>query len=307
MKILAKSIINKEQIDCKINIGCDGIEIQLLTELIDKKVGCYHNAWEIFDLNSFAVYPIKAVHLPLLNYIGQQDVNLEDLCETHFALLDQAFYIANYFGKHQKEKVLVIVHSETSLNKLLLNVDGWRRMVNAIGCLLFKYPYTELGIENVAPVCGVLPKNIHMFSNFYNDNIEICTELRKELKTDRIGTVLDTCHAMITKKYMDIIQKEYTGKECDFYNLETFFKINKDYIKLIHLANMNGNGYGFGNHGARFDSNSKDKLEEIITYYNKYNYNCPVTLEINEKDYLLCDEYRITKETLDDVLKQKLL
>ena len=86
--------LNKEQIERKIKIGCDGIEIQLLTELIHGQLGNYFEAEDVFDLQSFAKYNISVVHAPILSKYGISDVNLETLCDGYdFKLLDQVFYI----------------------------------------------------------------------------------------------------------------------------------------------------------------------------------------------------------------------
>ena len=36
--------------------------------------------------------------------------------------------------------------------------------------------------------------------------------------------------------------------------------------------------------------------------YTKYGYTCPITLEVEEEDYLVCDNYRETKEILEKIL-----
>lgn len=51
MKILAKAAATKEQLQGKVDAKASGIEIQLLSELVDGKVGQYHFADEVFDLD----------------------------------------------------------------------------------------------------------------------------------------------------------------------------------------------------------------------------------------------------------------
>lgn len=303
MKIYAKSALNTEQLNCKINIGCDGIELQLLTELVNTGLGDYHLAKDVFDLDKFGNYPVSIVHTPLLSHYGMANVNIESFCDEDFKLLDQVFYIANWFGKNQGRRVLVVIHSETDRTNMMLISDTWKTVLNAVGCLLFKYPYTELGIENVTPLRNVASGDIHLCSNFHYDNIEMVAELRKELDTDRIGTVLDTCHAMITKKYMTAIFKEFEELPCEDYSMDTYFAKNKDYIKLIHLASMKGSGYGKGRHGVKFNDENIDELKEIMGYYKKYNYTCPITLEVEETDFLVSDGYRDSREALLKVLE----
>lgn len=302
MEIYAKSALSRAQIDCKINIGCDAIEVQLLAELVDGELGRYHMAEDVFNLEEFKDYSISAVHVPLLSHFGLSDVNLESFCDEDFKLLDQVFYIANWFGEKQNKRVLVVIHSETDRTNMMLISDTWKTVLNAVGCLLFKYPYTELGIENVTPLREVHSGDMHLCSNFHWDNIDMAKELRKELHTDRVGTVLDICHAMITKKYMTVIYNEFADAPCEDYDLETYFAKNKDYIKLIHLASMKGSGYGKGKHGTKFSDENIDELREIMGYYDKYEYSCPITLEVEETDFLVSDNYRETRETLLKVL-----
>ena len=50
-KIYAKSVLTKERMNVKKEIGCDGIEIQLFAEFIDGELGHY------FD-ESIAAHPL---------------------------------------------------------------------------------------------------------------------------------------------------------------------------------------------------------------------------------------------------------
>ena len=73
---------------------------------------------------------------------------------------------------------------------------------------------------------------------------------------------------------------------------------------MIHLSDAKGNGYGKGKHGALFNEDNKDKLKSILDLYHKYNYHCPVTLEVNETDYSICDNYKKTRETVFQILEK---
>lgn len=121
--------------------------------------------------------------------------------------------------------------------------DTWKRVLNSVGCLLLKYPYTELAIENITPVRNAHQKPLYRSNNYKFDNVVMAKELRKQLHTDRVGTVLDICHARITDRYMNELYK-ILGDEPEDYSLDNFFKLNKDVIKLIHLADMRGSGFG---------------------------------------------------------------
>ena len=308
-KIYAKSAFDVAQINSKLKHGCDGIEIQLLTELVNK-LGDYNFAEDVLNLSEGRwdeyIGKIKAVHAPLLSHFGLDDVCIESVVDSEdFKLLDQICYIANWFGEKQNEKVIIVMHSETTVDTMLLIGDTWKHTLNAMGCLLFKYQHIEIALENVTPLrISKFNKELKLCNNFKSDNLDMVKRLREGLHTDRIGTVLDICHARMTEKYMTAIYKELSDRECEDYSLESFFKSNKEYIKLIHLAGMKGSGYGKGKHGTIFDvedTDSMDNLKKFIELYDKYEYTCPVTLEVEETDYTTSDGYRKSKEALDSL------
>ena len=301
MLIYAKSALKIKDIDTKIDIGCDGIEIQLLSELVDGRVGRYFKADEAFELDKFNEYPVKVVHCPLLSSYGLADVNIESFVSRDFSLLEQVCYIADYFGKIQSISVLVVIHSEMNMDNMIA-VNILDRVVNIVGYMIMKFRNIEIVLENVTPLRKVYKGEIYLSNNFHFDNIKITNYIRKELNTERVGTCLDTCHAMIADKYMKEIYRILGDLEYKDFSLESFFDFNKDVIKLIHLSDVNGNGYGRGKHGIRFTDKTKDRLKYIIDLYKKYGYTCPITLEVEETDYLICDGYKETRETLLKIL-----
>lgn len=301
MQLYAKSAFKKKDMDVKVDIGCDGIEIQLLGELVNGELGKYFKAQEVFELEKFHEYPISVVHCPLLGKFGLPDVNIENFATNDFELLNQVCYIANYFGKLQEKNVIVVIHSEMSMENMHL-VGILVKLEMIIQHLLFQYPYIEIAIENVSPLRKVYKSEIHLCNNFSFDNVELVAYLRQKLATDRIGTCLDTCHAMITDRYMKAIYEQLEDIPYTDYSLEKYFLKNKNYIKLIHLSDMKGNGYGRGKHGISFFPETKDRLEYILALYGKYGYQCPVTLEVEETDYLVCESYRKTRELVLDIL-----
>ena len=304
MFLYAKSSLSKEQLDVKMDIGCDGVEIQLLSELVNGKLGCYLKADSVFDLDSFKDYPIKVIHCPVLYHYGLSDVNIESFARRDFDLLDQVCYIANYFGRVQSgNKILVVIHSEMNLENMRVN-GLLEDVLKSVSYVLFKYPFIELAVENVTPLRKVYSDEIHLCNNFSFDNIELVKYLREELGTNRIGTCLDTCHAMISRKYMEAIHKEIGDIECPDYSLESYFDKNKEYVKLIHLSDAQDSGYGTGRHGVKFNDKNINKLRGIIDLYDRYDYSCPVTLEVNETDYSICDCYKETRDALAKVLSE---
>lgn len=306
MQVFAKSALNKDLMRIKMDLGADAIEVQLLSELVDGKIGQYNFANDVFDLDSIDS-PVKVVHAPILAAHGFGDMNLEDMVDSQdFKLLDQVCYIADYFGKKQGEMVSVVIHSEIYRQKMTFIGDTWKRVMNCMGCLLFKYSNIVILIENITPVRSTkLP--LTLSNNFLGDNVEMARELRKQLNTDRVGTVLDTCHAEITNIFMTKIYEVMHDRVCEDYSLERFFALNKDLIGLIHLSKTVDYGYGKGKHGMPFEDCEEDKefVARILDLYDKYGYSCPITLEVAETDFEISDGFAVSNKVLREVLSNR--
>lgn len=298
--VLAKAALNHDQIKTKLNIGCDGIEVQLLGELLGK--GGEHD-WlktsDVFNLDEFRDYPIKAVHAPLIP--GKDDTLLERVLDkSDYRLIYEVFKIANYFGELHKEEVKIIFHSEMYKEFLEDLGDQWDRMVYYIDFLLKEFPYTQLLIENVSPLRGIgKGKQLHLANNCMFDNIEMVKDLRDRIGTYRIGTVLDTCHQMLTEKYVGAMYDLVGDVLKPDLSLENFFRLNQPYVELIHLCDMRGSGYGKGRHGIPFSEDTYNKLVEILSLKDRWVKDCTMTLEVEETDFSVCDGFRKTKELVE--------
>lgn len=286
MVLYAKSALNKEQLDRKVEIGCDGIEIQLLSELVDGSVGKYKSAEEAFDLESFRDYAVRVVHAPILSFYGMSDITLEDFVDDDIFLFEQVFKIAEFFGEAHDRMIDIVVHSESTVEIMESIGNAWSRATIYVGYLLFKYPHTRLLIENVTPNRGTLGK-LTLTNNFLFDNVNMAERMRHDLNTDRVGTVLDVCHALISMRYI--------GSMCDMLeidhpdmSLENYMTQNLLTIGLVHFAGMKGSGYGRGAHGT---VPTEDLNQTFISLYRKLNYSCPVTLEVEESNFLVSGNY----------------
>lgn len=306
-EIYAKSALIEEQLQSKENIGCDGIEIQLLAELIDGKSGSYSYAEDVFELDKLLQHNIKVVHAPLLSHYGFNDVNIESLCDRDdFMLFDQVCYIANKAGEIHNRQIIVVIHSESFHENMKLIGDTWDRVVNSIGCLLFKYPRIEIAIENLTPIREVTNCTLHLANNFYNDNILMANELRKTLNTDRIGTVLDTCHAEISNRFYKTLLLHYSEvlPIIDF-SIDNYFSMNKDIVKLLHFSNTIRNGYGKDNHGQPFSNDSYSILSKYLDLYHKYDIKAPITLEVAETDFIASKGYKESYRLLNKYYSER--
>ena len=302
MEIYAKAALDMRQIEVKQNIGCDGIEIQLLGELLEKDPsGMYREAEEIWNLSDFDHVPVKAVHAPLVSGF---DLTLEKMTSTGLfppTILYNTCEIAEHFGRHSGGEVPVVVHTELAVSNNFIATGMYSEIRCMMDHILMAYPHVSVCIENVTPLRSMSSHGISLSNNFAGDNISLAKMLSKDLGTDRIGTVLDVCHAMITAMYMNTLYRA-VGIPAPDLSPEHFFMTNLGVCKLMHLAGMKGSGYGGDNHGTPFSEQNEEQCREILDLYQKYEYNCPVTLEVSESDYLTCDGYRVTKETVDRIL-----
>lgn len=79
--------------------------------------------------------------------------------------------------------------------------------------------------------------------------------------------------------------------------LKEFFKAHQGICGLIHLANCRHFGFE-EDHGTPFLDNDQSLLKEILAFYEQFQFDCPLTLEINEPDYSKYPNYQATVKTL---------
>lgn len=296
-KIIAKSAPKKLDLNEKMKKGCDGIELHITDKLFNSK--SYENEFSE-GIRLLKDYPIYSVHSPLSEMM---DINIIELYTLEkYILMDKTFKLANLCGKMHKKIIPVVIHNNENLNNIFKMDKNGEELIDTIKSLLNKYPYTSLAIENVTPFN--LLNDLFLSNGFLFENVEIAKWLTRELKTDRVGTVLDLCHAEISVNFLNVIKKDFEFYKD--YTIEDYFKVNKDIVTLIHFNTMSGNGYGKG-HGIGYNiDNPKDceKLSIIMSYYNKYLKDTPLVLEVKEDDYHNCVNYENTKNAINKVLKK---
>lgn len=301
--IYAKAAFNKEQMDAKLAAGTDGIELQLLDEMLTRTEDG-RRKWRLasaaYDIDNLITYPVSAVHAPLLSGMG--DITLENMLDSEDVIvLNEMFRIADAYAKQQDKVITLIVHLESYVSSML-DVGGvYYRMLTTLDSLLSNYPNVRVGIENVTPCITIgLNTNLHLSNNFGFDNIELVTKLRADLKTDRVGTILDTCHAMISFKYVQAICDVLGNDLAKEYTIDKFFEKNREFCYHIHFAGMQGSGYGGINHGTPFTDQNKSMANGLLKLYEKFNYVCPLCLEVFEPDgHIKSIGYKSTKEVVE--------
>lgn len=278
LNIVGKSALENIQLVNSVRDGFNTIELQLFGDFLTTP-----NEKIFKDILSVDGLMISSVHSPLLY---SREVEIEDLGDsnTSYPIL-KTFYLADLLSQHYKKPMPVVVHASSSMDELLLKKDLLYKIVRELDIAMQLFTNVEVCIENTIPVISkgarYSTKNSFLF-----DTVDICKFLREQLKTTKVYTVLDTCHALTSIRFMEET-KEFTNKST--VTLEDFFLNNGNYTRIVHLNNVIDLGLKAGQHSTPFSpTNMKDVelLSNIITYINKYTTNVDCVLEINEEEYV---------------------
>ena len=296
--IVAKAIAKLDDIQVKHKIGCDGIEIQLYDDVERGELGDSAKCIE------YALANVCSVHTPL----GDDYFSLESACCNSYYTdkLRTVCAFADTIGALRDKPVLVVLHQEMG-NFDICSTNVYFYIKTTLARMLEDYKNIEFGIENLIPAIYEKETGRVTFRNNYaTGSAFLVRALREELGTDRIGTVLDTCHAKLSAKIMINIGSLLGFDKMQDFSMDTYFKENADVCKEIHLASSRGFGYKEKEHGTYFDN--YQQFEELMDLYEKYNYTCPICVEIREDDYLVCENYvktvELIKEYVDASVKE---
>jgi len=298
MEIYAKASLCIEEIKEKMRCGCDAVEYNLEYDFFQKG--------ECFEKNYppqvFTMKNVGAVHVPY-DHNGQM-MNLERVFQKEdLSPVRNVFRLAQYCARIWEHKVLVVIHASISYYEFMEYELLRKRIGKELGCLLQEFPMVDLAIENVVPMeyKEALSYSPRLCNGIFTDLTQIVQYLRESFG-DRVGSVLDICHAAMTQKYMnallsaaDFLPQGAPPDKID-YSMEHFFKANLGLCRLIHFNDFTGNGFAH-NHGTGF--RSQDKVDALLKLYKDYGYDCPLTLEIREDDYCDCINYRRAKSMVE--------
>lgn len=289
MLIFGKSKLNKCAYD-KINKKADAIELHLEDEII--KNSNWWNRELIDDL------PIKVVHAPLLD---SDDVRLEII--AHRKIILDTCKFAQRIAEIKGYDIIVVIHLGMH-PETMQQIGIYDSVKSFMEILLNTYPNLQFAIENVIRLNKTYDGQSITFRAV---DFTAAPTFAKDMNNERVGTCLDTCHAMMDIAIMNLV-KNHLGDESNRFNLQeteggldSFFAANKDTIKLIHLARIDTHGCG-KDHGLGFKEKDKDQLAQIVSLYRKYHYMCPITIEVKEDDYNDAKNFASTRTLLLNVL-----
>uniref|UniRef100_N2AGD9 Xylose isomerase-like TIM barrel domain-containing protein n=1 Tax=Eubacterium plexicaudatum ASF492 TaxID=1235802 RepID=N2AGD9_9FIRM len=297
IKIYAKASFVSEEIREKIRCGCDGLEFNLQKDFL-RKGSCFETCYlqELFTMHN-----VEVVHVPF--YEEGQVMNMEHVFQhVDTSPIDNVFRLAQYCADIWKHRILVVIHTSLSFFDFMEYELFRSRLERELQRLFEQFPMTDLGIENVIPMeyKNDGKNSPRLCNGTFTDLVQIVGYLRERFG-ERVGSVLDICHAAMTEKYMkallaasDFLPHTDLPRHTD-YGMEHYFQMHKEVCKLIHFNDFTGNGY-MRNHGTPFQD--QKKVDALLELYTKYEYGCPLTLEIREDNYRNCRNYRQTKAML---------
>jgi len=289
MKIMIKSGLSEKNFIVRKKLNENNIEIQLLKEFYSNEI----SLMEYFNMIVNSELDISIIHTPL---VDGEDVEIDDFYDkVKKDIFFKTCELANMVGIKFNKNIIVIVHCAMNFNQDITNLNKIKLIDNVLLDGFNKYPNISIAIENIIPLVNNY-KGAYGRNGFLNDNcMYVNYFIEKYGFEDKIGTVLDTCHALITIKLLEYCKMSIT--------LDKFFEWNNNNVMLIHLANVGDNGYGKNNHGIGFiQGKDLELLNDIMNLYNKYEYNCPITIEVREDDYLNPINYLKTKENLLSII-----
>lgn len=305
--LIAKSALIENELDNKIFLQAEAIEIQLLDEL------AYTSAKALFNRNKklFFRYPIKAIHAPLMD---SHEVSLEYIRDTKY--VKKTCELAELCGKLRNEKIIVVLHVYNSTDTLR-ELGRLNYVVSMIRQLADKYEHIKIGIENTT--IFDLDNDEKRFGLDSTISIKdgephlANIDLVKEINHPRVGCVIDFCHLLMTERVTDLLVKWLQRKgleQKDF--ISTAFKEAAPYTILYHLAYPKSTGYNIKSeirHGMPFHKDDEKEMKLLQSFMDNYNMSCkikdeiiPITLEVFEYDYNNCKNFRDTKFAVESII-----
>lgn len=199
---------------------------------------------------------------------------------------------ANMHQMHGRQ-MIVVLHQELGLGHLVDFglIDG---IADSFKALIDEFPMIDYVVENLTFInfdTGMLvSRNSH-----FAEPVRLAEYLREKLQTERIGTVLDTCHLLATIRLHNLVAE---GTQIKPLEIEDYFHTYKDTLKLVHLANAFNYGIGV-DHGTTFATpQEQETMVRILQGLKDIGFKNPITLEINEPDSNCAERFSYMRKLL---------
>lgn len=241
----------------------DAVEIQLLP--------APHDYVKPSDFNGKKVYSVHS----MLDSTEGYDVDIADMRDYNLGNIYQAFKFADAIGVQQGNKVGVILHSKLGYSELL-KYGLIQQSAFRLGLALTSFRNTFALIEN-----GVTASTDGL------DMSRVVGGLLQELGdnyTDRIFSVLDTTHALMSSKMVTLDGSDTRE------TFEDYFKgySSSGYCREIHFANCIDWGRTLETHGVDFRDTKRDNqyFGRLCQLVHQYLPNANICIEVREDNYI---------------------
>ena len=271
MRVLGKSIPDKDKMYAILSKGVDGLEIQ--------SAGVKHELDWIFT---------ESIKCPI--YGIQTDWDICEIIER-----DEDIYytceIAQQIANMQEHDVYVVVHSDIDIGFYRRNTWILRKIAGLLKSLHSNYPNVLLNLKNTTPI-QMQNDSFQLSMSAGASTIGIVSELQ-EMNVVNLKSLMDTCHVGISIEQLNIMQIQY-GETVPVVDWIDFFK---DSLGGIHLSWFRNLGCD-EDHNIPFDETNIDVLNEILECYKNTKQTCD--LVINVKESYLESEIQFLKEVLNE-------
>lgn len=290
-RLLAKSSVDFDQLSDRKDKGAKYIELHLNEGDVKTKKRREDILKRLNEIGLVA----KVAHMPI-----PSKFNIEGLINKEgFKTIENVSKLAQDLGEYYNHETHIVMHQ--TLSKVQLEDWGMMEKIeNKIKHLLETYPRITINLENLTALARD-KDSFQLRESYFDENVKVCKLLRKNLKTNRIGTVLDIGHALATINIMDQFIKRGIIEDI---TLIDYFKVNKEVLNVIHLANS----VDFGvdkDHGTGFNTKKDlELLERIIDYIKEIEYKNIITLELGEKDFTNAIQYEKTRNQILGIVKK---
>ena len=284
MLITAKSGVSLNQLKEREIKGAKYIELQLFEEDVKSEENIRKTIENIKNSN----LSIEAICIPV-----DRKFAIEGLTTNKgFKIIQNTCNLAEKISRIMKKTIHVILYQELNLRQLK-EWEMYSLILGKLNFILKKHKNITINLRNVA-----------MSDEYYSfQNIELCKELRNDLKTKRIGAVLDTCHAIHTVMFIQCLKGINPHKRTNLHKnivLRDYFVRYKGYANVIYLSNARG--FGYDDSHVNFDTKEEKKLlKKILEYIDEIDFQGILTLEVQEEDYLNCIVFKKLKKQIEEI------
>jgi len=297
MLLVAKSSCDKKQLEDRYNKGFRYIELQLTKDFLEENISIDNYCAKVLNNK----WDVLSVHMPLI--AGGQDIDLEFFSLPKYKkVFKDVCALTQRCAEFYRHPVSIIIHSSFTLRMYELIPILFDYIKDLFSEIISSYPDITFSFENVFPI-NIKEDHIFLQNNVFLENAILVKYFNNYFNKNIFYSTLDICHLLGTLTVMEIFKDEEKYQKYRF-SIEDYFKSNADTINNIHFNNIVDCGLDKMKHSAKFDRNNPEDIrliKHLLNLYKKYNYNCPLTLEIDEEDY---ENAILAMEAKDLILEQ---